>query len=115
MEQKAVQLHKEGFNCCQSVVLAFEEQLPVSREVAEGLAAPFGRGLCGYKEVCGCVSAIAMVAGLTGNASKAKEMIEQFKAENGDIVCSRLLQIGGASCRDRVACAAKIIDATLNK
>ena len=116
MEKKseiARRLHHSGCNCCQSVLLAFAEELPIDSDVAKNLAAPFGRGISGLREVCGCVSAMTMVAGLTGRAAEAKRWAELFRTENGDINCARLLQIGKKPCNDLVACAAEIIEKSI--
>ncbi len=109
-EERACKLHESGCNCCQSVLLAYADKLPISEDAAKALAAPFGRGISGLREVCGCVSAIAMVAGLTDRAYAAKALIEQFRQEHGDIVCRRLQQPGHKTCHERVASAARILD-----
>ena len=96
-------LHKQGCNCCQSVVMAYADILPIDNENAMNVAAPFGRGLAGTREVCGCVSGMAMVCGLTGHADQTRTLIEQFRQENGDIVCGRLLASGKKPCPDLVA------------
>lgn len=102
-------LHHQGCNCCQSVVLAYADQLPIDREQAANVAAPFGRGLAGCREVCGCVSAMAMVCGLTGHTADARPLIEQFRTLEGDIVCSRLLAQGKKPCPELVADAAGLL------
>ena len=109
--EKARQLHKQGCNCCQSVVLAYSDRLPISEENATRMAAPFGRGISGLKEVCGCVSGMAMVCGLTDRTSLAKPLIERYREDNGEIVCARLLAQGASrgSCNDLVASAARIL------
>ena len=106
---KARQLHRSGCNCCQSVVLAFADKLPIDRENAANLAAPFGRGLAGTREVCGCVSGMAMVCGLTGHTADVRTLIEKFRTEQGDIVCARLLAQGKKPCPEMVADAAGIL------
>lgn len=108
-EQKARELHANQHNCCQSVVLAYADKLGIDEAAANRLAAPFGRGLSGQGELCGCVSGMAMVAGLTGNASEVPALCEKFRAENGDIVCGRLLKMGKKPCRELVACAARLL------
>ena len=50
--EKARQLHQQGCNCCQAVVMAYADQLPISEENAMNMAAPFGRGLSGCRELC---------------------------------------------------------------
>ena len=90
---KASGLHKQGCNCCQAVVMAWTDKLPIAPEHAMNVAAPFGRGLAGCREVCGCVSGMAMVCGLTCHTADVRPLIEKFREDNGDIVCGRLLQM----------------------
>ena len=58
-------LHRAGCNCCQAVVMAWADRLPIDEKAAMDVAAPFGRGLAGTREVCGCVSGMAMVCGVS--------------------------------------------------
>lgn len=102
-------LHKQGCNCCQSVVMAYADKLPIDNEAAMNVAAPFGRGLAGTREVCGCVSGMAMVCGLTGHTADTRTLIERFRESNGDIVCGRLLAAGKKPCNDMVAEAAGLM------
>ena len=106
---KARVLHKQGCNCCQAVVMAYADKLPIDKEHAMNMAAPFGRGLAGTREVCGCVSGMAMVCGLSGHTADARPLIEKFRAEQGDIVCARLLAQGKKPCPEMVADAAGLI------
>ncbi|MBQ9639851.1 MAG: C_GCAxxG_C_C family protein [Bacteroidales bacterium] len=105
--------HKRGCNCCQAVVMAYADLLPVSDEVALLMAKPFGRGLAGEREVCGCVSGMALVCGLVGEDPQLHDLIGQFRSENGDIVCGRLLQSGKRPCTELVACAAGLLASAL--
>ena len=102
--EKAMALHGEGYNCAQSVMLAFEDMLPLDRQTLAKLSSSFGGGIGGMREVCGAVSGMAMVLGfLYGNfipgdkASKAEhsarvqELAGKFRERNGDIICRRLL------------------------
>lgn len=107
--ERAKLLHKQGFNCCQSVVLAYADKLPIDKENAANIAAPFGRGISGCREVCGCVSGMAMVCGMTGRTGDARTLIEKFRKENGDIVCGRLLQMDKKPCAEMVADAAGML------
>lgn len=105
----AHELHRSGCNCCQSVVMAYADRLPIEKEAAKNVSAPFGRGLAGTREVCGCVSGMAMVCGLTGHNADVRTLIERFREENGDIICSRLLQMGKKPCPEMVAHAAGLL------
>ncbi|MBQ9417678.1 MAG: C_GCAxxG_C_C family protein [Bacteroidales bacterium] len=107
--ERAKALHKQGCNCCQAVVLAYADVLPIGAEQASAVAAPFGRGLAGCREVCGCVSGMAMVCGLTGRADAARQLIERFRELEGDIVCARLLQKGKRPCNEMVGDAARLL------
>lgn len=102
--EKAMTLHSEGYNCAQSVVLAFEDLLPLDKESLAKLSSSFGGGIGGMREVCGAVSGMAMVLGfLYGNRvpgdrvskaehnSRVQELAGKFKERNGEIVCRRLL------------------------
>ena len=103
---KARGLHRAGCNCCQAVVMAYADKLPIGEKEAMDVAAPFGRGLASTREVCGCVSGMAMVCGLTGHTADVRPLIEKFRAEQGDIVCGRLLAAGKKPCNEMVADAA---------
>ena len=101
----AAELFLQGYNCAQAVAVAFADVTGMDKKEAAKLAAPFGGGMGRMREVCGAVSGMLMVLGtLYGydNAdadSKKKELYqqvqalaEQFKEENGSIICRDLLQ-----------------------
>ena len=111
--ERAKALHKQGCNCCQAVVMAYADRLPIAAEDAMNVAAPVGRGLAGTREVCGCVSGMAMVCGLTGHTVDVRTLIERFREEEGDIVCGRLLQMGKRPCNEMVGDAAGMIAETI--
>ena len=50
--EKAVALFKEGFNCSQSVVVAFADQYGFTREQALKMSASFGGGIGRMRETC---------------------------------------------------------------
>ena len=107
--ERARQLHKSGLNCCQAVLLAFADKLPVDETAAKMVSAPFGRGLAGMREVCGCVSGMAMACGFSGKEQLTKSAIDDFRIINGDVVCARLLQKGKKPCNELIADAAGIL------
>ncbi len=107
--ERAKGLHKQGCNCCQAVVMAYADMLPIKPEDAMNVAAPFGRGLAGTREVCGCVSGMAMVCGLTGHTDQTRTLIERFRNEEGDIVCGRLLASGKKPCPELVSDATGLL------
>lgn len=107
MEDKvkiAEDLFLQGYNCSQSVLAAFSDEIGMDRESALKLASSFGAGMGRMREVCGAVSAMFMIAGIkygysNPRDSRAKtehykliqELAEKFKEENGHIVCRELL------------------------
>ena len=113
--EAARELHEKGLNCCQSVVMAYADKLPIDNESAMKMASAFGRGISGLRETCGCVTGMAMVCGLCGQGMMVKGLGNRFKEENGDLNCYRLLQLQGKdhSCNDLVACAARLLGETL--
>lgn len=114
---KARQLHKQGYNCSQSVVLAYADLLPIATEHVTNLTAPFGRGISGMRETCGCVTGMAMVCGLLNQPTKVKALCETYRQENGDVNCGRLLQLGAnkRTCNDLVASAARMLGTALTQ
>ena len=103
--EKARRLFKEGgYNCCQAVVLAYNDVFGLEDELAASLSSGFGGGMGRMREVCGAVSGIVMLAGLirpasdpsvkdwrTANYALVQEMAGEFKEINGSIVCKELL------------------------
>ena len=101
----AADLFLEGFNCAQAVAVAFCDVTGMDRKTAAKLASPFGGGMGRMREVCGAVSGMYMVLGNiygydnSDADSKKKELYkqvqelaEQFKQENGSIICREILK-----------------------
>ena len=59
--QKATEYFKQGYNCAQSVLLAFAPDLNMDNDTALKLASSFGGGMGRLREVCGAVSACCTV------------------------------------------------------
>ena len=101
---------REGYNCSQAVLLAFEDVTGLERDTAARLSSSFGGGLGRMRQVCGAVSGAAMVLGLAkgysdpGNAEHKRshyhliqEFASRFKEKNGSIICRELLSGAGAA------------------
>lgn len=103
--KQAEENFKSGYNCCQAVVLAFKDLLEIDEKTLIKLCASFGGGLARLREVCGTITGLAMAAGLlfSDNMDKSQlytlvqELTNQFKEENGSIVCRELLNLPGGS------------------
>ncbi len=102
----AVEMFESGYNCCQAVFATYADLYGMDREMALKLASTMGAGIGRMREVCGAVSAMALLYGLkNGNIdprdAKAKEetytvvrnMADKFEAENGSIICRELLKL----------------------
>lgn len=100
----AMKYFEEGYNCSQSVALAFADLLGMEEKQLARMVSGFGGGMGRLREVCGSVSGMFFVlGGLYGYADpKAKEekaelyaqvqeLAKQFEEENGSIVCRDLL------------------------
>lgn len=146
--ERARNYFTSGYNCAQAVVMAFDDVMDMSPETLTRLAAPFGGGMGRMREVCGTVSGMAMVAGAISPSSNPQNLEERkanyalvqqfadsFRAENGDIVCRRLLGLEPMAersenampsertaeyyrkrpCAEYVGCAARIVAEYLAK
>ncbi len=102
--EKAKELFKNGYNCAQSVLGVFCEELGLDFNTAMKISCPFGGGMGRMREVCGAVSGMFMVSGLYyssadgSNENKARqykivqELAKRFKERNGSIICKELLE-----------------------
>lgn len=106
--EKARQYFKDGYNCCQAVVLAFSDELGIDEKSALAIASSFGGGFGRLREICGAVSGMGIVAGMkygytspeantTGEKAAhyalIQEMAKKFEEKNGSIICRTLTGI----------------------
>lgn len=102
---KAHALFRQGYNCAQSVVGAFHEEIGLPLETALRLSSSFGGGMGGLREYCGAVSAMYMVVGLLYGYSDAddydakkthyariRELSQAFVEKHDTTVCRELLK-----------------------
>ena len=104
--EKAVNNFKTGYNCAQSVFLAFAEDFGIDKETALKLSSSFGGGMGRLREVCGTVSSMFAIAGLkkgytspNDDETKAKHyeliqsLADDFKSKFNTIICRELLEL----------------------
>ena len=104
--RQAVGYFKNGYNCAQSVLLAYADLLEIDTQTAARIAAPFGAGMGRLREVCGSVTGMFMIVGLaipvdnpndmeskTRNYAMVQRLAERFREENGSIICRELLEL----------------------
>ena len=102
---KARRLFKEdGYNCCQAVVLAYNDLFDMDDKTAAAISSGFGGGMGRMREVCGSVSGMVVLAGLlspaddptdkegrTRNYALVQDLAGEFRNINGSIICRELL------------------------
>ena len=125
--EMALNFHKKGFNCAQSVVLPFAEELGLDPVTLSKCMEGFGGGMGGYKLVCGALSGAVYLAGIInadGNTenpeSKRKtyavceKLGEDFKAECGSVFCPEIKGLSGApalkNCNDCILFGVKLVE-----
>ena len=103
-EERARDLFKAGYNCCQAVAMTFADVIGLPEDEVARITSGFGGGMGRMREVCGTVSAMTMVAGAmipandvndkaakTANYALVQEMAGEFRQLNGSIICRELL------------------------
>lgn len=104
--EKAVALFNEGYNCAQSVFVAYSDLYGLDDEFAKKISASFGGGMGRLREVCGACSGMFMIMGLehpatdpadknskTANYDAVQHCAKAFKEKFGTIICADLLKI----------------------
>ena len=108
--EKARAYFLEGYNCAQSVFLAFHDELGLDQAAAARIASSFGGGMGRLREVCGAVSGMFLVLGMrcgysdpSDDAGKKLQyeqvqlLAQRFKEQHGSILCRDLLGLDHAS------------------
>lgn len=142
--QLAAELFQQGYNCSQSVFLAFCDEYGMEKDVALKLSSSFGGGMGRLREVCGAVTGMFMVAGMlygytnpkdqvskTEHYQRIQQLAKEFEDENHSIICRELLGLGKGKdspipevrsaeyykkrpCVELVAMAAQIMEQYIN-
>jgi len=102
--EHAGELFLSGYNCAQSVLLSFADDLKFSKELAQKMAAGFGGGMGKQQETCGAVTGAIMVLGLlkgeevnnndelkTATYGSVKELSRDFVAAFKTTQCRELI------------------------
>jgi len=113
--QLAEDFFMEGYNCCQAVVMAFQDVLGVDKEVLATLSVGLGGGVGRMREVCGTVSAMAIISGSLAKSEGesihqqktdaytiVQELAGKFREENGSIICHELMNLRAQAHRNPV-------------
>ncbi|MEG1664192.1 MAG: C-GCAxxG-C-C family protein [Mucinivorans sp.] len=111
-KEQARELFLLGYNCAQSVTMAYADYLAIDKELLSRISISFGAGFGRQREICGTVSGAGILLGLlykptatdvTSSKKEAYEKVqlfsEKFRQKNGSIICRELLALGkGESC-----------------
>mgnify|MGYP003337579949 CR=1 FL=1 len=97
--KKAEENFLSGYNCAQSVMLVFCDELNIPKETALRMAQSFGG-----REMCGTVSGMLMLLGFLKGSTDPKDkaakdelyrlgqqLVASFKEEHGSYICKELL------------------------
>ena len=125
-KELAVKYFSGGYNCAQSVVLAFCDELGLTLEQAAIMSEGFGGGMGRTRSVCGAVSGMVMLAGLKKSKGQAgdmntrlsiygdiQNMIAEFEKAFGSKICLELMNrsdspiAAGGHHKTCVECVAK--------
>lgn len=103
-KEKAVEFFKKGYNCSQSVFVAFNKEFGLTEDVCLKTACAFGAGMGRNQHTCGAVTGALMVLGLRFGKgvgddeskkkytySKVDDFFADFIRINGSISCRELL------------------------
>ena len=101
---KAAELFLQGYNCAQSVAVAFSDVTGLEETAAARMVSGFGGGMGRLREVCGAVSGMVFVASVLYGYSAPEDnkgkrelyalvqtLAEEFRAQAGSIICRELL------------------------
>ena len=123
--ERAVELHKKGYNCAQCVVCAYSDKVGLDEKTAFRMAEGFGAGMGGFQGVCGALTGAYMLTGLRTDGSgmegaktkqetykKVKELAQRFEEKNGSVICRELKGMTGGpvlrSCEGCIEDGAKL-------
>ncbi|RDU25013.1 C-GCAxxG-C-C family protein [Anaerosacchariphilus polymeriproducens] len=103
----AMDYFKKGYNCSQSVFLAFCKEYHMDFDTALKISSSFGAGMGRLREVCGAVTGMFMVAGMiygyndpnnhaakTEHYERIQYLAKEFEEKNRSIICRDLLGMG---------------------
>ena len=109
VEERASQAEtyfRSGYNCAQSVYMAFSDLYGMDPKMAGIISAPFGGGMGRLREVCGAVSGMFLVLGLqypfmdpkdkvtkNSNYKAVQRTANEFKSVMGSYICADLLKL----------------------
>lgn len=102
--ETAIQKFTSGYNCAQSILYSFKDEINIDGDTALKLACGFGAGMGRKGEVCGAVTGGIIVIGAKYGRgendektateytySKTRELMDKFETKHGTFICRELL------------------------
>jgi C_GCAxxG_C_C family probable redox protein len=103
--ETALQKFNSGYNCAQSVLYAYSDDVDIEKDTALKIAWGFGAGMGRKQEVCGAVTGGIMAIGAKYGSrednkqaatdevySKTRGLMDKFQAKHGTFICLELLK-----------------------
>ena len=127
--QNALDNHKKGYNCSQSVACAFCDLVGVDEDLMFRMMEAYGLGMGNMQGTCGALSGAIAVLGMKNSTgcqqigskkdsyAKAKVMMEKFAEMNQSVLCKDIKGMTGGpvlrTCDGCIEDAARLIAAYL--
>ena len=106
-QEKATHSFDSGYNCAQSVLLAFADELKLDENIILKIASGFGGGMARMQDTCGAVVGGIMVIGMAVR-SEEEEDVETNKERVYYIISQFIKKFKGkyksVKCRDLLNC-----------
>lgn len=120
--EQAVERKRSGFNCCQSVLLTYADEIGLPEPLLAKLAAGFAGGGGTREGVCGALNGAVMALDLLNDGSvkpikAAKEAQLAFRSKTGAILCKDIKGVETGvelcTCENCVRHAAQVVEEAL--
>ncbi|MEZ5072587.1 MAG: C-GCAxxG-C-C family protein [Bacteroidales bacterium] len=102
--EQAREYFLSGYNCAQSVILSFADDMKFSKELTQKISAGFGGGMGKTQETCGAVTGAIMVLGLRmgEKVNNNDELKNKTYAKVQDLTRTFTREFKSTRCRDIV-------------
>ena len=101
----AVNLKREGHNCCQAVLAAYTDETGLPEETLDAMGVSFGGGMATMEATCGALCGAQMALGLMVSHGRpipgmARTLLRDFESKAGALQCRQLkgLDTGKVLC-----------------
>jgi C_GCAxxG_C_C family probable redox protein len=104
--ENAKELFLSGYNCAQSVLLSFADDLKFSKELGQKMSAGFGGGMGKQQGTCGAVTGAIMVLGLLKGevVNNNDELKSASYSAVKDLTRDFVAVYKTTQCRDLIGC-----------